>query len=176
MNWIGRKAAAFLGWPEIRMELTPFKLIDDVQQKGVLLQLNQQGQVISNSTLAKVFGYDLEKERKLRMQEAVDESRFQSELQYKMQKMQNSISSQARAKAQQGQASMSYDQQQIIAAADQLVQQFGGLDPGTRRSQIESLKSEDFVMYSVVIKRMEEMQKQQATQARQQVSQGGGAQ
>ena len=174
MNWIGRKVSSFMGWPVIKMSLTPFKLIDDVQQKGVLLQLNQAGQVISNTTLAKVFGYDLEKERGLRLQEQMDETRFQQELQYKMQTMQNSLANQARAKAQQGNAQMSYDQQQIIAAADSLVQQFAGLDPNMRRSQMEALKSEDMVMYSVVRTRMEQMQQQQTTQARQQVTGGGG--
>lgn len=175
MNWVGEKVFAYLGWPKVKMSLTPFKLIDDVQQKQVLLALNQSGQVISNTTLAKVFGYDLEKERKLRLQEAVDESRFTNEVQYKLQTMNNSLANQARAKAQQGQAAMSYDQQQIIAAADSLVQQFMQLDPGTRRSQIESLKAEDFVMYSVVVKRLEEQQKQQVNQARVSVTGGGQA-
>lgn len=174
MNWIGEKVSVYLSWPTVKMSLTPFKLIDDVQQKAVLLQLNQAGQLISNTTLAKVFGYDLEKERRLRLQEGVDESRFSNELQYKLQSMQNSLANQARSKAQQGQASMSYDQQQIIAAADGLAQQLAGVDPGTRRSQMETLKAEDFVMYSVVTKRLEEQQKQSVNQARQQVA-GGGA-
>jgi hypothetical protein len=155
------------------MSLTPFKLIDDVQQKSALLSLNQAGPLISNTTLAKVFGYDIEKERKLRKQEMIDETRFNAEVSHKMQTMESSLATQARAKAQQGNASMSYDQQQIIAAADTLVQQFSGLDPGTRRSQVESLKAEDFVMYSVVVKRLEEAQKQQANAAKQQVIGGG---
>lgn len=175
MNWVADKVCHYLGWPTVKLSLTPFKLIDDVQQKAVLLQLNQAGQVVSNTTLAKVFGYDLDKERKLRLQEAVDEARFGNDVQYKLQTMQNSLANQARAKAQQGSASMSYDQQQIIAAADSLAQQLSQLDPGTRRSQIDSLKNEDFVMYSVVVKRLEEMQKQEVTAARQTVTQGGVA-
>lgn len=175
MNWIGEKVCTFLGWKKTHMHMTPFKLIDDVQQKTVLLQLNQAGQVVSNTTLSKVWGYDIEKERKLRLQEALDESRFQAELQYKIQQLQNSISAQARAKAQQGNAQGSYDQQAMIAAADGLVQQMMQLDPGARRSQLDSLKNEDLVMYSLTRERLEEMQKQQTQVAKQQVqAQNGG--
>ena len=64
---------------------------------------------------------------------------------------------------------MSYDQQQIIASADQLVSQLIGMDPGTRRSQLDALKAEDMVMHAVVIQRLEEARQQQATALREQM-------
>jgi hypothetical protein len=39
------------------------------------------------------------------------------------------------------------------------------MDPGTRKSQLASLQAEDYVMYSVVIQRLEQMQLDQKNQA-----------
>jgi hypothetical protein len=118
-----------------------------------------------------MFGRDLSEERDLRMQETIDEFKFQNDLQQKMQELQTSLSSQAQSMAQQ--PSPGYNQQQIIASADGLVQQFMSMDPNTRRSQLDSLQAEDYVMYSVVIQRLEEMQTQQEAAARQQMTMQG---
>jgi hypothetical protein len=75
--------------------------------------------------------------------------------------MAQQIQQEAGAGAPQG-----YDQQQVIAQADGLVQQFMQMDPSTRKSQLHQLQTEDLVMYSVVIQRLEQQQtvtKQQAT-------------
>lgn len=173
MNWLGKKAGDYLGWPEVRMTLTPFKLIDDVQQKSVLLQLNSTGQLISNTTLANVFGYDLEKERRLRMQEQVDEARFGADLQTKIQKLQTSVAMQAQAKAQAGNTGLTYDAQAVAAAASQIVQQLMPLDPGSRKSELDSLAKNDFVMHACVIQLLEQETKQEQAAARQQMRASG---
>lgn len=174
MNWIGKKITKFLGWSNVKMSLMPFKLIDDVQQKQVLLQLNEAQPVLSNTTIANLFGYDLEQERKQRMQEAIDEAKFTAELQQKIQKMQNTLSSQARSKAQMGSGSGNmYDTQAVIAQADQVAQQVIQLDSGARRSQLHSLQSEDPVLYAVVVQRLEEYNKQNTQQAKEQAQQSG---
>ena len=59
-----------------------------------------------------------------------------------------------------------YNQQQIISQAENLVQELMGLDQGTRKSKLHELEVTDYVMYSVVIQRLESLQqtdKQQAT-------------
>jgi hypothetical protein len=43
------------------------------------------------------------------------------------------------------------------------------MDPGSRKSQLSSLQAEDYVMYSVVIQRLEQMQLDQKNQAMQQM-------
>jgi len=172
-QWISNRCGTFLGWAHIQLDLEPFKLVDDVQQKMALVQANAQtgGQMLSNTSLANMFGRDLSEERDLRMQETIDEFKFQNDLQQKMQELQTSLSSQAQSMAQQ--PSPGYNQQQIIASADGLVQQFMLMDPNTRRSQLDSLQAEDYVMYSVVIQRLEEMQTQQEAAARQQMTMQG---
>jgi hypothetical protein len=60
---------------------------------------------------------------------------------------------------------LTYDQQAVIGQADGIAQQFMQMDPGTRKSQLASLQAEDYVMYSVVIQRLEQLQLDQKNQA-----------
>ncbi len=164
IQWVTDKMAKLLGWPSIEVSLAPFKLIDDVQQKTLLLQLNAmdpQNPWVSKSTIAKAFDLDVVEEGKKRKQEALDEVRLQQQIQVAVTELQNNLATQVQNQAAMGQQGLSYDQQQVIAQADMIVQQLMGLDPGTRRSQLHALEIEDLVMYSVVKKRMEDMQTSQ---------------
>lgn len=165
LQWITDRCCKILGWKSVECELTEFKLIDDVQQKQLILQLNQSGQLVSNTTIAELNDIDLREERDRRKQEALDEVRFQHEVQLEVQKLQNSLAQQVQNQAMLGQQGLAYDQQQIIAQADQIVQQLLSLDYGGRKSQLHALQVEDFVMYSVVVQRLEEAQTQSKRQA-----------
>jgi len=170
LQWITDRACRILGWATCEVELTEFKLIDDVQQKQLLLQLNQQSQLISNTTIAELNDFDLTEERERRMQEALDEVRFNQELQTRVQKLQMSLAQQTQQQAMMG--GMSYDQQQVISQADMIVEQLIGLDAGMRKSQLHSLQVEDMVMYAVVIQRLEERQNAIAQQSKSQQAAG----
>jgi len=169
-QWITDRCAEFLGWKKIRLDLEPFKLVDDVQQKMALLQANQVagGTMLSNTTIASLFGKDIEKERDMRAQEVLDEERFNFELNQKLQKQQQSLAARARTAVQSDQP-QGYDQNAIVAQADQIVEQLASMDEGTRRSYLHSLQVEDIVMYSVVIQRWEDFQNQQTAAVRQDV-------
>lgn len=168
LQWITDNVGRLLGWPTVEVDLAPFKFIDDVQQKTLLLQLNQTSQTgpfVSNTTIAETFDIDLNEERDKRKQEALDEVRFQQELQVETAKLQNTLAQRVQAQAAMGQNSLQYDQQAVIAQADGIVQQMMGLDPGSRRSQLHALEVEDKVMYAVVVDRMKDMQTQQNHEA-----------
>jgi hypothetical protein len=100
----------------------------------------------------------------------LDEQRFQFELQQEIQKMQQSLSTQAQSAVQANQP-QGYDQQAIIAQADTIVQQMMTMDDSSRRSLMHSLQMEDMVMYSVVVQRWEEVQTQQRASIREQMNQ-----
>jgi len=170
LQWVTNRTTKILGWQSTEVELTEFKLIDDVQQKQLMLALNQQQQLISNTTIAELNDFDLKKERDRRMQEALDEVRFNHELHIRTSKLQQSLAAQVQQQSVLG--GMGYDQQQIIAQADQIVQQMMQMDSGMRRSQLHALEVEDYVMYSVVIQRLEQTQTSQTQQAKSQA--GGG--
>lgn len=178
-QWITSQCAEFLGWKKIRIDLEPFKLIDDVQQKMAILQANQMsgGTLLSNTTLGSMFSIDLDKERKIRAQEIMDESRSQYETNQKLQEQQQTLAERARASTQTEQP-QGYDQQAVIAQADQIVQQISTMDEGMRKSYLHSLQVEDIVMYSVVIQRWEELRTQNEAVVRSDMrntqQQGGG--
>jgi hypothetical protein len=182
LQWVTDKTAKQLGRGTVGVSLAPFRFIDDIQQKTLLLQLNgadPSGPWISKRTLGEAFDVDPADERKWRKQEALDDARSAQELQVEMQKRQNDLGARARSQAQQGQQPLSYDQQAVIAQADQLVQQLMGLDPGSRQSQLHALQTEDMVMYAVVKERMHDqttqMNQQAVSAARQEQDPAGGA-
>ena len=133
--------------------------------------------MVSKTTVADAHGIDIAEEREKIKQENLTDARFQKELELDMMDLQKDLSQQARQMAaqQQGAGGLSYDQQAVIAEAENIAMQLLQTDPGTRKSQLASLQAEDYVMYSVVIQRMEQMQLDQKNQAMQQMMGGGGA-
>lgn len=164
LNWIIGQAAKVLGWTTAEAKYTPFKLIDDTMQKQTLLGLAQATQQISNTTLYDMNDININDERKKRMQEALDETRFQMELQTKTQKIQTSLAQQAQQEAG-GNAGLNYNPQQVLAQAESVVDQLSQMDPGSQKSTLSQLSQEDPVMYAVVKDRWQTRQSQQRQQA-----------
>jgi transposase-like protein len=172
LQWIDDKCADFLGWDKINVGMVKFRMVDDANAKQVVFQLWMQGQqggqqVISDRTIADMYDIDLATEERNIRQETLDRIRMEQEMRHQVEALQNSMAEQARAEAQSGgPGPQGYNQQQVIAQADQTVQQLMQVDEGTRKSMLHQLQTEDMVMYSVVIQRLEQQQtsaKQQAT-------------
>jgi len=177
LQWYTDKLAKFLGWERIDTKLTPLKMVEDTETKQVIIGLaspgpNGEAPVVSRTTVAERVGIDPEEERDKRLQEILDEARLNMKVQQELQKLQNTLAQQVQAQMQ-GNAGLNYDQQAVIASADQLVAELIQLDPATRRSQLHSLQAEDAVMHAVVIQRLEDAQNAQTMQAKQQVAAGG---
>jgi hypothetical protein len=168
LEWIIEQVAKILGWKTVEASFVPFRLIDDAQQKQLLLNINSMKPLVSDGTILDMLNIDINKERAKRQQETLDETRDQLETQQKVQEMQNSIMQQATQAALQGNNGMNYNPVQVLAQADQLVQQLQQMDPGSQKSFFDQLSQEDPVMYAVVKDRWEtakNMMKQQATAA-----------
>lgn len=172
-QWVANMCGKYLGWEKMKIDLEPFKLIDDVQQKAALMNANMQmgGQLVSGTAVANMYGQDMVKQRDLRMQEQIDEFKFQHELQLKLREMETTLADQARTQAAAG--GPMYDVASVVSAADQRASELAMLDEGTRRSQLHSLQMEDPVMYAVVIQRLEESRTQNEAAMRGQMRQGG---
>lgn len=170
VQWIEQKSAKFLGWQSIPMRLAEFKMIDDTENKQIYFQLWQAGK-ISDTKIGEILGIDWEHERKQKVEDALANAKSDMELQARQQKMQNSLSQQAINKSMQQAGGIQYDQQAIIAQADQIAQELSGLDAGTRRSRMDALKGEDLVMASVVRERLEQMAQDQNQAAKSQQAQ-----
>jgi len=167
LNWIIVQVSKILGWHVVEGEFTPFKLIDDTQQKQMIVQLNQMSQAISTTSLLELHDMDIWEERKKRKQEQLDEARMSMELQKELQKLQTTLAQQASQEAAAGGGSgLSYNPQQVIARAEEILSTLSQMDQGTARSHMDHLSQEDPVMYAVVKDRkdtQDQMAKQQAT-------------
>jgi len=173
LQWYEDQVSKFLGWERIDVKLTPLTLVDDTENKALLVQAatGQLGQVqVAPTTVMERLGLDPEKERKKRLQYAIDEAKLAIDIQRETTKLQNTLTQQVQAQLQ-GQAGLNYDQQAVIGQADQVAQDFMAYDEATRKSMLHSLQVEDYVMYSVVIQRMEELQNAQRLQLQEAVKQ-----
>ncbi len=175
LEWMIEQFAAILGWRPASAHFIPFKLVDDSEQKNAIMQLHQLlGGPLSKDTLLAPYNVDLAKEREKKEQESIDDMRADMKVQQQVTKLQTSASEQAQQAAMSG-AGLGYNQQAVIAQADQLAQQLMQMDPGSRRSQMDHLSQEDAVMYAVVKDRLEQnasQMRQQATAQMQQQQQG----
>lgn len=158
LQWIADAVADVVGLERVEASLTPFKLMDDTERKQLLLNVNQQtGGQLSRKTMTEGYSIDVERERAQRAQEVIDDARQDLRTQSQVQKLQRSLANQAQSGAGGG---MNYDQQEMIAQADQMVQELSSLDDGQRQSTLAHLKNEDLVMYSVVKVRLEDAKTQ----------------
>lgn len=171
--WIVKQVSKILSWKPVKVSYVPFKLIDDVQQKQSIIGLNAQGPVVSNTTLLSLHDLDLTEERDKREQEMLDEVRSQTKVQKEITKLQTTLAAQAEAEAQQG-AGLNYNPLAVIAKADSLLASITSLDPGSQRSMLTQLSTEDPVMYAVVKDRMQTNQTAAKSQAVAMARQGGG--
>jgi len=170
LQWVASRVGNFLNLPDIKVQLGDFKMVDDVQQKQLVMNL-WQSQIVSKTTLAEAHGIDLKEEQERIKQEAISDMRLQNDINTEVEKLQSSLAEQAKQMAAQDEPpGLNYDQQAVIAQAEEIAMQMLQSDEGTRRSQLSSLQSEDYVMYSVVIQRMEQLRLDQQNQAQ---SQGG---
>lgn len=175
LEWIIAQCAKVLSWNPIEAEFLPFKLIDDTVQKQFLMNLQQTtGGMISNTTMLSLNDTDINEERDKRMQETLDESRMQMELEQKLSKQQTSLTAQAQQEAQSGQG-LQYNPQAVLAQAEQIVQQLAATPPNMQRSLLDQLSQEDPVMYAVVKDRWQTMQSMEKQQAVASMSNGGAA-
>ncbi len=179
LQWITDSVARLLGWATIEADLAPFKLVDDVQQKQMLLSLNQtsaDGQPwVSQHTIGAAFEIVPEDERDLLKQEALDKIRFQQEIQQEVSKMQNTLSQQVQTQQMMGQQSMTYDPNALMQQAQPLAEQLMQFDPGTRQSQLRALKVKDYGLHAVVSSLISDQTTAQNAEAIAQYRQGGGA-
>lgn len=170
LQWMDDSCSKFLGWDSVPVGLTPFRMIDDVEKKAMLMQLWQAGvqgvgpQTISTTTMAEINEIDTLKEHSRIKEETIQNARRQQEIQREMDKMQNTMAQQVQQEAQAG-APQGYNQQQILAQADQIVEQLAGVDASARKSFLYQLQTEDFIMYSVVIQRLERARTMQQREA-----------
>ena len=145
------------------VKLVPFRLADDMMNKQILMQA--QG-IVSRSTLQEALNLEPDKERDRLKQEQLDDHESQREVEKEIQQREQDIANQARAQEQEQATGFpsQYNQQKMIAAAQQQAMQMLSIPYEQRRSVLAQLQNEDYVMWALVSKQLEMMRDQQQPQ------------
>lgn len=160
-NWLIHQINAHMNREYCDVELVPFKLADDLMNKQMLMQA--VGTTISRTTLQEIFNLDPDRERERMAQDQVNDSRMQSEVEHKIQREQENAAALA-IDAEQSMASgqpSPYNQQKMIAMAQEQAMQLMQVPYEERKSMLMQLQKEDYVMWALVSKQLEQMHREQ---------------
>ena len=164
-NWLVRQINAHLNRQYCDIDLVPFKLADDLMNKQMLMQA--MGQAVSRSTLQELFSLDPDKERERMVQDQLADHDTQQEVEQKIREKEENLAAQAQAAEQDGMPTQ-YNQQKMIAMAQEQAMQLIQMPYEQRRSMLAQLQNEDYVMWALVSKQLEQMQQQGGAEAMQQ--------
>ena len=158
----------------IDVTLLPFKMIDDLQEKATIVQLAAQGGgMISTGTLLELFNMDANSERRRSMEEQKEQTKEQVDLQNYQQQVQTSIEAKAKQENIMNQSNFnSLNTQALMQEAQQYVSQLEQVDEGQRKSQLDTLSKQNFILYATVRSLLEMDQRKQIYQAGKQAVQG----
>ena len=142
------------------IELVPFRLADDLMNKQLLMQ--GQGTNVSRKTVQESLNLDPDKERQLLIEEQLQAAKDQKEVEKKMRDEEHNVAAQAQAEEQTAQDGTiaPYNQQKLIAKASELAQQFIQIPYEQRKSYLAQLQNEDYVMWALVGKQLDQLHEQ----------------
>ncbi len=154
-NWVITMINARYGRNYCEAKLVPFKLSDDIMNKQMLMQA--MGTAISKSTVLEALNLDPDSERQRLMQDALADNTAQREAQQEVQRREQNAAVQAQADAQAQQTGQipQYNQQKMIAMAQQQAMQLITVPYEQRKSIMAQLQNEDYIMWALVSKQLE---------------------
>jgi hypothetical protein len=184
VNWIMGKVCTYLSIATVRVTMTPFKLADDDVMKTNMIQLAQSGD-ISLTTLFEAFGLDFHEELKRIKEDAVAKAQNQIEAKFAVDQ-----ATFLAAKKTGDMLDKNTDYQAILVQAEQIAnglmgsatmmgqaspeggeggegapQMQGGPDMAVNQEMLSEMKLNNYPLYVMVMKLMEEKKGQAAMQA-----------
>jgi len=170
VGFIVDKISTFVNKNPIRIKLIPIKLIDDAQEKQLMMSLAQSGQV-SQHTALDFFGIDYRQEQNRIQKEQEEKIRRNLEMQHFQQQISTSLEDKIRQESMIENSNVwNLNQQAILQQADSIAQQIQQLPYGAKKSKLDSLEKENPVLYAVVKWRIDFMQQKADTEAKYQGS------
>ena len=168
INFVASQIAVYKKKHPVHVKITPFKLIDDIAEKQILLNLYQQ-QKISDHTVASLFKMDSSMEAERIQEEQKRMARDQAAMQAFQQEISQNLEEKAKTEAMLSQSStQQVNQQAIMQEAEQMAQQLAALDQSQRKSEMDRLQKENWLLYAATKERMEFNERKQMTQMKNQ--------
>lgn len=161
VQWIADTIADLEKMPKVNAEIIPFKLVDDSDEKMVLLQslmAPQPGALVSAKTIGEALGIDIDKEQEQIHREVLQAKRREMKLTEEMSKvMQEAAVSQQQSQGQSvvGQ-SMSNTENSIMEEARGYVEQLSQMPPQDRRRYLLEIGKSRPVLHAVIIEMLQD--------------------
>ena len=171
-QWICDDALSFCGLDKVEIDMTDFKLVDDIQQRQLVLTYGTNGQMLSKDSLSKVLQYDLNEEREKIYEEALEDTKLQLRIEDGQRKIQTALSQ--KVKGEQSGNPLNYDPVKVMEAAQSQANQLIQVPMEQRKSMLLQLKQQDPVLHAVVIQQLSELHKMQREQGDGAVSAAAG--
>lgn len=159
IDWIILKVSTYLTMETVPVSMVPFKLLDDEIFKQLLAQLAATGKT-SERTLFEELGMDWNEEQERIKEEAVIRAKMQIETQYETEEAQF-----VSAKGAGEQMSGNEEYQNLLTKAQAMAEDIFDADDGTRRKFLGELKVNDYTMWLMVSKIIDEGHESQAHRA-----------
>ena len=150
IEWSMTKVSAYLEIDNIKVDLLPFKLLDDDNLKTLLSSLAQVGKA-SFTTLYEEVGMNYAKEQGLMQEEAVLAAKIQVETQFEIEQAQFLA---GRKKTEEMNDNTEY--KTALQKAQDMASQLAEVEEGTKRKFLNNLKVTDYGQYLMVSKLLEE--------------------
>ena len=164
-NFVANQIAVYSNKKQISIKITPFRLIDDLAEKQILLQL-YQAQKISDNTMASMFKLDAQTENDRMEEETKEGIKAQALVQEYQRSISQNLEEKAKTEAMLAQSSTEQvNQQAIMQEADQMADQLSQMNASERRSQMDKLQKDNWLLYAATKERMEFNAQKDATQA-----------
>ena len=161
-NWVISLINAEMQTEYARVKLIPFRLADDILNKQLLMQ--GVGNSVSRTTVQEAFGLDPVNESRRMKDEQLYDHDMQVEVEKEIRRRETDIAALSQMEEQEQESGMPsrFNQQKMIAQAQQLAVQLAQYPYEERRSQLAQLQNEDYVMWALVSKQMESLHQQRA--------------
>lgn len=120
------------------------------------------GSTVSKTTVQEALNLDPDRERERMKREQLDDHDSQKDVEREIQRREQNLAAQARAEEEGGGRIPAYNQQKLMAAAQEQAAQLLGVPYEERKSLLAQLQNEDYVMWALVSKQLEALRGREA--------------
>lgn len=149
MQWMTDEVNNYMNYEKVKVHLVPFKLVDDVQQKQLVLQLWEAGKV-SDTTASEFFDIDFGEERKKLLSDSEQNAKTENLMSRMITQMQNNVAEQVRQ--QENGDPLNYDPAAVYAIAEEQAMQLTQIPAEERKQALKEMEMADPVLHAVVTK------------------------
>jgi hypothetical protein len=153
VNWVVTMVNANLDKSLSTIGFTPFRLVDDINKQQMIMSMAGRG--VSTATIQEMLGLDAKEELDNLVDDAVSQMKTEKRIEKAKMDLEQDISIQTQN--EQTNSIPQYNQQQMIAKAQQMASQFLGVPYEQRRSYLAQLQNEDYVMWALVSAQLESL-------------------